>query len=182
MGKEYWIQMKINENRKKKYHFLILVPHKEVQRQIEEYRQGLFSKGFKGAHSFPLCAPLAGISRLFSLVELKELAMNIREQSMESDGKILSGENVLANCPAFTFFGPGLNLNIKKTNKLLYTLSPPLLCAALVKEGIEYKAEKAKDMSFRAASVANLTISPLDETGFSYKWEISRPVWLPAYK
>ena len=173
---------------KKSLRFIILIPHRDVLMQIEAYRQKLFSRGFYGAHSFPLCAPLAVVSWPFSREELKELAHNIRKLSMYNDGKILSSESGTVSCPVFSasFFGPCLNLNTgeilsQQTDKLLFTLSPPVLCASLVEGGTKDKVEETPSLSFRAASVANLTIRPLF-TAHSFEWKISPPVWLPGYK
>ena len=83
-------------------------------------------------------------------------------------------------------------------DKLLCQLIPPVLCAALLSpEGNSKNAAlaeklnsaKAPSCSFRAASLANLTIRPLKGAAqenpladYSFEWKISQPVWLPAYR
>ena len=169
--------------------FVILIPHMEVQRQIEDHRSKLFSIGFLGSHSFPVCTPLIHVSKQFTDEELKNLAGEIRKQSFESDGLIRADENALCNCPPFSFYGPRLNINLEKLvfshrtrSKSIIDLSPVVICTALVKEKEEPFIPPSQTLSFRAASVANLEIRPMDDTGYSFQWEIGREVWLPAFK
>ena len=106
---------------------------------------------------------------------------------MENDGKIHNnGSNTLSFTDELSFFGPGLKLKIHfptaVRDKLLFTFYPPVLCTALVDSKKKPAAEDAAPLSFRAASLANLNIRPLNETKLSFEWKISPPVWLPAYK
>jgi hypothetical protein len=175
--------------------FIILIPHRDALKQLEEYRQELFSSGVLAAHSFPLAAPLAEVSKPFSRKELKETAFNIRELAKDQDGKIAASRTAIAESPGFlSFFGPCLNIPLngevfsqEARGKVLHVLFPPVLCAATVEPGTN-PAEKphawkeAPAFSFRAASLANLSISPLPGAELSFEWRISPPVWLPAYK
>ena len=191
------------DTQQKTFRFIILIPHRDALKPLEEYRQKLFSLGIPGAHSFPLAAPLAEVTRTFNREELKELARNIRELTRKSDGKILSRALQLRttqNCSLGTaivsssgisFFGPLLNLPSKEDifpetakNKLVSLLLPPVLCAAIVGPQVNssdknFSSEEAPVVSFRAASLANLAIHSLADTDYSFEWKISPPVWLP---
>ena len=182
------------------YRFVILIPHRDALRLIAEYRKMLFSDGFYGAYSFPLAAPLALVSRSFDRAELKELGRNIRNLTKEKDGKIVGSSAVQANCPGgFSFFGPGLNLQLKEDlfpastkDKILHILSPPVLCVTLLGSEKMPVSKEEPALSFRAASLANLTLRPLDNGAagysyeyysyecYSYEWKIGPPVWLPG--
>ena len=185
--------------------FIILIPHRDSLKPLEEYRKRLFAAGLWGAHSFPAAAPLAMVSRSFSREELKELARNIRNLTDRTDGKIQSSGAALTHCPTRTiacdraylsFFGPRLNLSIKEDDlglardKVLNTFHPLILCAALVdselnlaeknRPGENLIFEEAPVLSFRAAALANLAIRPLGagESNYSFEWRIGNPVWL----
>lgn len=139
--------------------FIVLIPHRDTGRLLEEYRTRLFSLGFNGAFSFPSAAPLAAVSEPFSVNELKELARNIRNLTKEHNGKILSS-GTAASGPAFfthgsgslpdteksgqiSFFGPALNIPVTQElipptakEKILRLFSSPVLCAALTEENL----------------------------------------------
>ena len=194
------------DTRQKLFRFIILIPHKDALKPLEEYRQKLFSMGVSGAHSFPLAAPLAEISRPLSSDELKELARNIRAMTKERDGKIQSRKAQYstaqdrflgtASAPGsgISFFGPVLDLPAENSffpqtikDKLISTLLPPVFCAAVVESREKFlsnnlSSEEAPVLSFRAASLANLAIRPLAGAEYSFEWKINPPVWLPAYK
>jgi hypothetical protein len=198
------------------FRFIILIPHRDALVSFEEYKRKLFSIGYDGAYSFPLTSPLAAVSRPFNRNELRELAMNIRVVTNEKDGKILSlGAAVTNYCTTplhnessrlpsgkFTFFGPGLNVSIEENlfpqtakTKILHIFSPPVLCATLLGSDEKPHSEEMPPLSFRAASLANLAIRPLDyganlhrdasrrkfpsATGYSFEWRIGATVWLP---
>ena len=170
--------------------FVILMPHRDARKLLEEMRAKLFSIGFHGAFSFPPAAPLAMVSKAFSREELKELARNIRGLTKENDGKITSGGAAVIKCPdKRSFFGPRLDLPIddrvfpeSTKTKVLYTLSPPILCAALIDQESAVEPGQMLCLSFRAAALANLSIRPLGsgEAGYSFEWRISPLVWLPG--
>jgi len=185
-------------------HFIILIPHRDSLKPLEEYRRRLFTAGFCGAYSFPMVAPLARVSRPFSREELKELARNIRklppqgsEGAKSADEKIKSAGTGLAAFPGnLTFFGPLLDLPLKESlfpqtskDKILHVLSSPVLCAAIVSShmnagGETQIPEEAPALSFRAASLANLAIRPLaaGDSDYSFEWRIGPPAWLPKHK
>ena len=190
-----------------KYRFIILIPHRDILKPFGEFRQKLFAEGFPGAHSFPTAAPLAEVSRPFSREELKDLAGNIRKLTMENDGKIRNSGIAVAGCPdKLSFFGAVLDLPVNENlfpqsakNKILHTFFRPVLCAALVPSDVDSAGEsqiqeKAPALSFRAASLANMVIRPLNagdcglktgglKTGdYSFEWKIGPPVWLPKWK
>jgi hypothetical protein len=172
--------------------FIILIPHRDGGRILEEYRRELFASGLSGAFSFPAAAPLALVSRPFSGEELKALAAGMRELSLRNggDGKFRPAGAGTAASPAggFRFFGPLLEpwdpaLLSLGGSKALYRFPALCLCAALLGPGDE-PASAGLTLSFRAAMIANLAIRPLDqgEEGYSFAWKTGRPVWLPAYK
>ena len=171
--------------------FIILIPHRDALKPIGEYQKKLFSIGLAGACSFPMAAPLAAVSRPFSRDELKGLGRNIRASAKCSDGKISSSGTALAGFPEkFSLFGLLLDLHIEESlfnpsakNKVLFTFSPPVLCAALLASEEKPVSEEGPFLSFRAASLANLAIRPLDRGArpYSLEWKISPPVWLPKH-
>jgi len=182
------------------YDFVILIPHRDAITHLVKYRQKLFSLGYYGAFSFPLAAALARISGDLTRDELKKLAGNIRDRTRDNDGKITSTEYIKIQSEPFLFSGPGLDLFIDEQifpesakAKVLSAINPPVLCAALIDPentpDIEKQIPEAAPLiSFRAAALANLAISHLPGAAkkagseYSYEWEISAPVWLPAYR
>jgi hypothetical protein len=181
--------------------YIILIPHRDALKPLDKYRASLFAKGFYGAHSFPLAAPLAEVSKPFSRDELKKLAMNIRNLTIEhkheheQNGKIIgAGTGTIAGQGELSFFGLLLNLPCGNElfagtagEKIKRCLFPPVLCASLVSQGANLSGEKpayeeAPVISFRAAALANLSIRPLEETEYSFEWKIGTAVWLPAFK
>lgn len=171
--------------------FVALIPHRDALKPLEEYRRGLFAAGFPGAHSFPLAAPLASVSRPFSRDELKELAGNIRGLTVGAGGKIQGGETAFARCGPFSFLGVALDFPIEESlfpraaqEKIIAALPFPALCAALAGPGEESRAlGHAPPLSFRAAFAANLALRPLPcgGRGYSFEWIIGPPAWLPKY-
>ena len=195
--------------------FIILIPHRDALRPLDEFRRRLFYIGVNGAHSFPQAAALALVSRPFCREELKELARNIRNLTRGTEGKIHSDASAFVCCPAglwrrgrkvpaiqqktaaesdaFLFFGPLLNLPSSEDvfpqparGKILKSLLPPVLCAALVNNELHKKktlnSEVSPAISFRAAALANLAIRPLDGADYSFEWKTGPFVWLPAFK
>ena len=173
------------------FRFIILIPHRDALLPLHEYRQRLFSNGFLGAYSFPMAAPIAAVSRPFVRDELKELGSNIRGLTKEKNGKIISdsfGRVIFGG--KYAFFGPVLDLRIEESifplsskAKILHVFESPVLNAAL--EDPESSGKNAEELSippFRAASLANLIIRPLDYgvPAYSSEWRIGPPVWLPA--
>jgi hypothetical protein len=183
-------------NTKRKRHeplrFIILIPHRDGSRILEEYRRELFASGLAGAFSFPAAAPLALVSRPFSGEELKALAAGMRELSLRNggDGKFRSTGAGTAASPVggFRFFGPLIEpwdpgLPSLGGSKVICRFPALRLCAALLGPKDE-PAPAGLTLSFRAAMIANMAIRPLDqgEGEYSFAWKTSLPVWLPAYK
>ena len=178
------------------HRFIILFPARDTEKILDEYRAALFAKGFYGAYSFPPAAPLAEVSRHFSRDELKELAVNIRKLTIAHDGKISSaliGANT--GFGELSFFGPELDLPAAEKIypetakcKIIRSLFPPVLCAALVHPGEKPFPNEGPLFSFRAAALANMAIRPLpggdkgEATVYSFEWKTGEPAWLPAYK
>ncbi|MDR0513428.1 MAG: hypothetical protein LBG93_10100, partial [Treponema sp.] len=136
------------------FRYIILVPHRDSLKPFADYRRRLFAAGFSGAHSFPLAAPLACVSRRFSENELKELSVNIRKLTENSNGKISGGANGIVHCSksGLSFFGsrfdvflqeayesslsqPGENI-VPKTAaaKIISVFPTPVLCASLLSD------------------------------------------------
>ena len=183
------LNLDTHNNLIKIFRYIILIPHRDAVKPLEEYRQKLFSIGVASAHSFPLAAPLAEVSRPFRSQELKELALYIRSLTKSADGKILCEKKCAeAKSRHLSFFGPSFNLAIEEgafpetaKDKLIRVLNPAVLCASLCKMDSVNDAEPPA-ISFRAASVSNLAIRPLPELDYSFEWEIGESVWLPAWK
>ena len=178
--------------------FIILVPHRDARKLLDEYRQKLFSAGIYSSFSFPASAVLAEVSHPFSGEELKTLARNIRSLTEKTGGKILTdilrkspGGPVAATCctasSQFSFYGPSLSLSVgegvfpgSSKGKLLCILNPLVLCTALAGENLNNM--EAPAISFRAAYVANLAIRQIAGPDFSFEWKKDKPVWLPKVK
>ena len=180
--------------------YIILIPHRDSLRPLEEYRRKLFASVFCGAHAFPTAAPVARVSRPFGRKELKELAGNIRELTREKDGKILgSGLKSLSLDNEFlrnsttkesrtALLGILLDLSLNESlfppstrGKILKIFPSPVLCAALVDPGFDPGGtdspgdepiyKEAPAISFRAASLANLAIRPIGGGDPDYSFE-----------
>ena len=193
--------MDTQKRTKEIYRFIILKPHRDSSRPLEEYRRRLFAAGFCGAYSFPAAAPLAVVSRPFCREELKALARSIRELSGKTEGKIQSSGTALNRAIGkYSFFGPQLSLSVNEglfglaKDKVLHVFLSPVFCATLVdsefdpvgtnRPGENLTPGEAPILSFRAASLANLAIRPLGagDSAYSFEWRIGPPVWLPKYK
>ena len=199
--------MDTRHRKKDVYHFIIIVPHRDSLKPFEEYRARLFAAGFPGAWSFPTAAPLASVSRPLDREELKGLARNIRLLTTGNDGKILCEGNVSSKFTTeeerrrplaeaqrredrkdISFFGPALSLTIEESlfsisarAKIIDILSPTILCAALVGSSEKPPSEEGPTFTFRAASLANLAIRPLEAGAapYSFEWKLGPLVWLP---
>ena len=189
--------MKAKNSYKGILRFIILIPHRDAANQLAAYREKLFSLGANGAHSFPLAAPIARVSRPLTKEELKELAGIIRDFTKENDGKFLcNGVSVMQSAGEFSFYGPPLILGGREKaisrslrDKILKTFMPPVLCAAIIEQERatpekNFLSEEAPILSFRAAALANLSVRPLEEgvTEYSFEWRMGPLVWLPSYK
>jgi len=182
------------------FRFIVLIPGRDTEKLLDEYRVSLFAKGFYGAYSFPPAAPLAELSRPFNRDELKELAGNIRKCSMAHDGKFSSAESCLiSGFGEYSFFGLRLDFsaNLSTIEELLSETArdkitriffPPILCAAFLHSEENQFPKEGPVLSFRAAALANLAIRSLpgrttgEAPAYSFEWKMGEPVWLPAYK
>ena len=70
--------MKTSKNRPLR--LLVLIPHRDVRRQLRSWSASLFAGGLDGAWSFPWVAPLAELSSPLSSEELKCLARSLRQE------------------------------------------------------------------------------------------------------
>ncbi|MDR1400630.1 MAG: hypothetical protein LBJ41_11975 [Treponema sp.] len=178
------------------FHFVVLIPHRDSAQTLEPYSRKLFSAGFAGAYSFPNVAPLALVSHAYSRNDLKTLALSQRNLSARSqDGKLraLSLQTVSCPSPTLTLFGPLLDTPIPSpetfpADATLYRFPRLILCAALLGPGDEALTRQSilPELAvppFRAAMLANMSLSPLDSgaPAYSFAWEIAESVWLPAY-
>jgi hypothetical protein len=158
---------------------------------LEDYRRKLFEAGFMGAYSFPAAAPLALLSRPLSKEDLKKIAREIRGVTLSKDGKITATGTGLVRCPENTPFegalcGPLLDISAESLSglnneKTLYIFPKIILCAAIVSN--EQIPAEFPELSFRAAMVSNLAISPLKSgvAPYSLRWRLGQGCWLPAH-
>jgi len=189
--------------------FIVLIPHRDSLKPLDEYRNRLFSIGYPGIRSFPAAAPLAAVSKPFNRDELKQLALFLRSKTMENNGKFFTQaadsdfpesfhteargtQRHRGKAGDFSFFGPLWALCIDENafpetarQKILRVFTPPVLCAALLEPGLPCLRERPSEpiMSFRAACLANLAIRPLSagDPHYSFEWRIGPPLWLPKY-
>jgi hypothetical protein len=171
--------------------FVVLLPHRDTQGFLRDYRRRLFAAGVDGAYSFPPAAPLALVSRPCRPGELRALAFSLRGLTLAEGGggRIRAAGGAAVECPGdpggpdqgFALWGlslrTGLPLNagpLLPPDALVFPFPAPVLCAALL--GRAGPGNPGRDIAeavplppaffFRAASVANLIWSPLTgETG-----------------
>jgi len=181
-------------DREKCLRFIVLIPHRDSQGCVENYRQRLFAEGFFGAYAFPAAAPLALVSRAYKSEELKALAHELRALTLSNDGKITPRQTAQVACPlgeGVTFFGPQLDLPSPETlsglrnEKLRFLFPTIVLCAALL--GPREEKPRISEMpvpGFRAARIANLAIRPLEggAAPYSYEWRLGPECWLPGFR
>ena len=183
-----------------KISYVILVPHRDSLEYPAQIRDKLFSNNVLGAHSFPLCAPLIRINSSFSQDELKKLVLNIRnknERIFFDESTHTRGINQKEG--DLFFFGTKLKLNITNEDipetakiKRLGLIKPITICSAIsysMDEEKKYKtilneAGFTLPAAFRSAYLANLHIYPIEPVysikAYSFKWKMSRPIWLPG--
>jgi hypothetical protein len=193
-----------------------LLPHRDSQNILDDYRRKLFAAGFMGAYSFPAAAPLALLSGPLSKGELKKIASEIRDSTLKNEGKITASGIGLVRCPentpfgGSTFYGPLLDFSAEglsglANEKAFYIFPKLILCAAITSVSATKTADtdaisdiktspiapkdeqlpaEFPELSFRAAMVSNLAISPLKSGAvpYSQKWSMGPGCWLPRYK
>jgi hypothetical protein len=175
--------------------FLVLLPHRDSQNIIEDCRKNLFATGFKGAYAFPVAAPLAVLSKSLNREELKQTALEIREASLENDGKITASGTGRILCPEeglfrkMAFCGPLIDipqtLSALDSEKTLYAFPRAILCAMLdagLPETRQIALPEFPIVSFGAAMVANLVIRQLKDgnSPYSLEWKLGTSCWLPG--
>jgi len=180
---------------------VILIPHRDAARLVEDYRRSLFGMGFAGAHSFPVAAPLCRSARPLTGGELRTLSQNLRA-FLERRGGFFRADWTPAAFPLGNSAMAGLPMKPEfeqTTQAAVQDIFPPscrdeieifpraALCAAVLGPGEEVLLEKApscrlrQPLVFRAAMTANLFWKPLGAgaAAYSFQWETSAPAWLP---
>jgi hypothetical protein len=188
----------------------VLIPHRDIRKQIRAWSGELFAAGMAGAWSFPWAAPLVCLSRPLTAAELRDAAFTLRELQRGGDGKIRAETAAVSRLPGFLFpphageppgqpggrGSPavyGLRLDLAgfeqalgggAASKALYWFSPPVLGAALVDASGPDPCPAPPPVSFRAAALANMSFTPLDagERAYSFEWNIGPLRWLPSVK
>ena len=174
---------------------LVLVPHRDVRRQLRSWSASLFAAGLYGAWSFPWVAPLAKLNRFLSAEELKRLARSLRQGVKNAGGKFLAGSSAtatLANETLFVF-GPALDIELPDSffdDASEAVVSPilPLVLGSAVLFGtrdannspIPSPQSTLPKISFRAAALANMSYRVLTSGNSLYfNWKIGPLHWLP---
>jgi hypothetical protein len=173
---------------------LVLAPHRDCRRLLRLLSPELFRRGLYGAWSFPQAVPLAVLSAPFTEEELKACARSLRalNPAGKEGGRIRAGAMAKASLrregggeeAGFWIAGPSLNLAVPEPfpageEKVLRRVAPPVLGAALIREDEGVPDMPAPPLSFRAAALANMTLRPLDDSGYSFCWRLGKPAWLP---
>jgi hypothetical protein len=185
--------------------FAVLIPHRDSLKPLGILSRRLFAAGFPGAFSFPQAAPLALLSGPLSRGELGDLAAALREHSADRGGTITAGPAVPVSLPpavlfrnegpdppGFSLWGPRLDLVVPAAIPgAIYRFPFPVLCAALIRDGMETDGMDVDSMEaateglfplcFKAAAVANMSFTALEsgEPGYSFAWKIGELRWLP---
>jgi hypothetical protein len=183
--------------------FIALVPHRDSGRLLRAYSRRLFAAGLAGAFSFPGVAPLAVVSRPFTVQELKDLAVKLRGlSSMDGrDGKIATEKAGTVAYPdslgtlgtGLFIFGPVLDVPVLPLaafplDTVVYRFPLLILCAALAGKNDRVLIDKAHDIPaapsffFRAAALTNMVLRPLSKDGESFEWKTGVSRWLPPYR
>jgi hypothetical protein len=203
----YQEQEPLKTERRSPARILLLLPHRDTDRALGDYRRRLFAGGLSGAWSFPGAVPLAILTRPLTAGELGELARSLREASLAGGGWFQTGEPVQAPLPvearafppALALYGPRLGFRGERPfpfppekpgpdfvpQAVSRWFPHPVLAAALVRElPPGFRAPEPPALAFRAAALANMVYRPLagGEEDFSFEWRIGRPVWLPPVK
>ncbi|MDR0598542.1 MAG: hypothetical protein LBG84_00460 [Treponema sp.] len=188
---------------KKAILFAVLVPHRDCLPALRAYRRALFAAGLAGARAFPPAAPLAPLSRPLTVEELRAAAAELRALlggGIRAAGPAVPGENG-AGLPRFF----GLRLTAAPRSRPgnpgeeasagafpLPVLPPalpgirwnhPFLAPAILAPGEDPPPDlpPAPEITFRAAALANLSLSPAPdgEEDYSFSWERGPLRWLP---
>ena len=173
--------------------FLVLVPHRDERLKLKEYSETLLKEGFTGVYNFPWVAPLAELSQPLKIDELKNFSRFLREtvkgkmyasgishaQFSIDDNMTLLGSSLDLSVSADTFGSAG--------SKIKSIILPTVIGSFLLptdsdkeRKQLHYSLPPCKELSFRAAAVANMYWRPFQSGGKTgYKWRIGRLCWLP---
>jgi hypothetical protein len=138
--------------------------------------------------------PLAVLSAPFTEGELKACARSLRALNIEGKegGMIRAGDMAKASLrregdgedDGLRIAGPSLDLAVPEPfpvgeEKVLRRIVPSVLGAALIREDGGVPDMPVPSLSFRAAALANMIYRPLDDSGYSFRWCLGKPAWLP---
>ncbi|MDR2193680.1 MAG: hypothetical protein LBP19_04330 [Treponema sp.] len=180
---------------KKETIFLSFIPHRDCKKEVELFKRVLFSSGFWGAFSFPVASPLAILSRPLTKDELKRIAARLREctcverNDTGKAGRVTAGAWDTATLGGLYFGGQTLDVPVERlfqreaafpSGVVAEQCAFPLLAEAVLRgnEPPQPPADPAP-FSFTAGYVANLTLRPLCDDGYSFEWRIGEPAWMP---
>ncbi|MFQ3547442.1 MAG: hypothetical protein SNJ56_03820 [Termitinemataceae bacterium] len=194
-------------NRRAPRRWLVLLPHRDSLKQVQDCKSRAWVHGLPGFRSLPPLVYIASVPAPLPHSILKLLASDIRRQSSSahSGGWIQSSEAVIRHIPGFPPLA-GLSLSVRL---LQHNLSPEILpwltdpvvsgpssfeiTPFLVLGPLPSPAEAAQFQSlaserlplvkFRQAALANMAIVPLASSapGYSYLWEIGKPSWMARH-
>jgi hypothetical protein len=173
------------------FRLLVMVPHRDVRLPLRAWSGPLFAAGLEGAWSFPWVVPLAQLDRPLTGEELRVLARALRNEINKIGGKLTAEAPV--PLPLFgevSVYGPFLPLNLSDnfyetvSDAIMRRFSPTVLGAALLHGPLPDGLPAPPQISFRAASLANMNgrFSPLGDNGkggYQVEWKIGKLYWLP---
>jgi hypothetical protein len=169
--------------------FTALIPHRDIKPPLDALRQKFFSAGFYGAFSLPAFLPIINHEpreqgEPHELLDLKVIAANMRKEM--GGKKFVPGDWKEFDLGGMRICGPEYEVP---------GFGHPVLSAIVLNRGCPQMSQlrcvadtisvnlrsSVGDLSFRAASLAEMCIEDADEgeRGFSFKWEIGKPCWLP---
>ena len=171
-----------------KYNFLALVPHRDTRLLLRSWSASAFNASCPGAWSFPYLVPIAQLASPIKAKDLKQLGIILRNDLNRAGGKIVSLEAGSIKFPLFSsektyLYGNVLNINISGDfyalieKSISMSFSQLVLGAALMEKPV-YKGAPPPETVFRAAALANMEITPMQNI-FSLEWKIGRLYWLP---
>ena len=175
----------------KSYHFLVLVPHRDIRQELRRYSDTLFKAGFWGGHHFPWVAPLARLSKPLKDTELKEIGYNISHRFAKiSHGfsQIPTDFHGFINKDLAIFGSPLISFNKileeffmrpeRKVSKYkIY--SPAILGNCLLLKGEQFPDIPPPNLSFKAAAIANMRFRIIEtQDSIESRWKIGKLFWL----
>ena len=169
---------------------LVLVPHRDTRRLLQEWSFSLFSAGLSGSWAFPWAAPLALLNRSLSSAELKTLAIALRQKNDKFSGNSPFSINISGIEPAF-LYGIALNMELPanffdSVKESVISSLPPIIGTALHQEILPENLPFPPEIKFGAAALANMSYKHLHcgekQNNLSYEWNIDTLYWLPKTK